>query len=112
LTGADIKRNSFLEHLDEANEEIILSPRDSFCRLFQQVKSIDWISTVIGCPGVMTILSHELDKTGLPAEVLCPSFLAGFVVRKSYCCTSLWVALMQAAAAENLQLRLSMKLVE
>jgi hypothetical protein len=42
-------------------------------------------STVIGCPGVITILSHELAMTGSPAEVLSPSFLAGFVVRKSYC---------------------------
>jgi hypothetical protein len=30
----------------------------------------DRISTVIGCPGVMTILSHELAMTGSPAEVL------------------------------------------
>jgi hypothetical protein len=75
------------------------------------VSVFDRISTVIGCPGVMTILSHELAMTGLPAEVLCPSLLAGFVLRKSYC-TSLWVALLQAVAAENLQLRLSMKLVE
>jgi hypothetical protein len=53
----------------------------------------------------MTILSHELDMTGLPAEeVLCPSLLASLMVRKSYC-TSLWVvALLQAVAAENLQL--------
>jgi hypothetical protein len=71
----------------------------------------DRISTVIGCPGVMTILSHELAMTGSPAEVLCPSVLAGFVVRKSYC-TSIWVALLQAVAAENLQLQHSMKLVE
>jgi hypothetical protein len=39
LTGADIKRNSFLEHLDEANEEIS-SKRDSFRGLFKRVKSI------------------------------------------------------------------------
>jgi hypothetical protein len=45
----------------------------------------DRISTVIGCPGVMTILSHEVAMTGPPAEVLCPPLLAGFVVRKSYC---------------------------
>jgi hypothetical protein len=38
---------------------------------------VDRISTVIGCPGVMTILSHELAMTGPPAEVLCPSSLAG-----------------------------------
>jgi hypothetical protein len=82
-----------------------------FCFGFHSGYS-DRISTVIGCPGVMTILSHELAMTGPPAEVvLCPSLLAGFVVRKSYC-TSLWVALLQAAAAENLQLQLSMKLVE
>jgi hypothetical protein len=53
----------------------------------------DRISIVIGCPGVMTIFSHELAMTGPPAEVLCPSLLAGFVVRKSDC-TSLWVALL------------------
>jgi hypothetical protein len=36
------------------------------------------ISTVTGCPGVMTILSHELAMTGPPAEVLCPSlFIIG-----------------------------------
>jgi hypothetical protein len=59
----------------------------------------------------MTILSHELAITGSPAEVLSPSLLAGFVVWKSYC-ISLWVALLQAVAAVNLQLQLSMKLVE
>jgi hypothetical protein len=71
----------------------------------------DRISKVMGCPGVMTILSHELAMTGSPAEVLCPSILASFVVRKSYC-TSLWVALLQAVAAVNLQLRLSMTFYE
>jgi hypothetical protein len=37
--------------------------------------------------------------------------LAGFVVRKSYS-TSLWVALLHAAAASNLQPRFSRKIVE
>jgi hypothetical protein len=59
----------------------------------------------------MIILIHDLAMTGPPAEVLCPSLLAGFAVGKSYC-TSLWVALLQAVAAVNLQLQLSMKLVE
>jgi hypothetical protein len=65
----------------------------------------DWISTVIlGCPGVMTIFSHELatsTMTGPPAEVLCPSLLAGFVVRKESYCTSLWGALLHAAACSH-----------
>jgi hypothetical protein len=69
------------------------------------------ISTVIGCPGVMTILSHEVAMTGPLAEVLCPSLLARIVVKKSYC-TFLWVALLHAVAAVNLQPQLSMKLVE
>jgi hypothetical protein len=43
----------------------------------------DRISTVIGCPGVMTILRNELAMTGPPAEVLGPSLLAGFVVRNT-----------------------------
>jgi hypothetical protein len=44
----------------------------------------DRISTVVGCPRVMTIWSHELAVTGPSAEVLCPSLLVVFVVRKSY----------------------------
>jgi hypothetical protein len=42
---------------------------------------------------------------------VCCSFLAGFVVRKSYS-TSLWVALLHSVVAASLQLRLSRKIVE
>jgi hypothetical protein len=65
----------------------------------------DKISTGIGCPEVMTILSqHELAMNGPPGLEVCCSSLAGFVARKSYS-TSLWVAPLHAVAATNLQPR-------
>jgi hypothetical protein len=39
-------------------------------KLLEKWTSNDRISTEIGCPGIMTILSHELAMTGPPAEVL------------------------------------------
>jgi hypothetical protein len=66
----------------------------------------------IGGPGVMTILSQELAMNGPPAaEVLCCSFLAHFVLRKSYS-TSFCVALLHTVAVVSWQPQLPKKLVE